>query len=127
MFILLAGTCICLVVISKHLRLTIFLISLGNFSKSSHSHNIKASKFCRSQMESGNFLIFLFPRKLRYLKCFNVPIELDNVSNFETNLERNFVHSVGRYMHLSCRYFKTSEANYLSYISWQLFKIFTLP
>ena len=123
----LAGKRVCLVVISKRLRLTIFLISLGNSSRSSQSNNIKVSKFCKSQMESGNSLIFLFLRKLRYLKCFKVPIELDNISNFETRLERNFVHSVGRYMHLSCRYFKTSEANYLSYISWQLFKIFTLP
>ena len=79
----LAGKRVCLVIISKHLRLTIFLISLGNSSRFTHSNNIEVSKLCRSQMESGNFLIFQFPRKLRYLKCFNVPIELDNISNFE--------------------------------------------
>ncbi|KAM3738936.1 hypothetical protein ACB098_09G167200 [Castanea mollissima] len=79
----LAGKHICFVVITKNLRLTIFLISLGNSSRSSHSFNIKVSKFCRSQMESGNFFIFLFPYKLRYLKCFKVLIELHNVSNVE--------------------------------------------
>ena len=77
------GKHICFVVISKYHRLTIFLISLGNSSIFSHPNNTKVSKFCRSQMESGNFFIFLFPRKLRYLKCFKVLIKLDNVSNIE--------------------------------------------
>ena len=98
----LAGNRVCLVVIVKQLRLTFFLISLGNSSRASQPHNIKVSKFCRSQMESGNFLTFVFPNKLRYLKCFKVPIKLDNVSNFEY-LKFNKCRCLNLKMHVSTK------------------------
>ena len=85
----LAGKRVCFVVISNYLMLTIFLISLGNSSISSHPNYIKVFKFCWAQMESSNFFILLFPCKLRYLKCFKVLIELDNVSNVEYRKFRN--------------------------------------
>ena len=85
----LAGKHIYFVVISNYLMLTIFLISLGNSSISSHPNYIKVSKFCWAQMESSNFFILLFPCKLRYLKCFKVLIELDNISNVEYHKFRN--------------------------------------
>ena len=46
-------------------------------------------------MELGNLLIFLFPRKLRYLKCFKELIKLGKASNLE-----NFKSSSRKYLNL---------------------------
>ena len=89
------GKYFCFVDTNRTLILIIFLISLGNSSSFSHRVSTKVSKFCKSQMELGNFLISLLPPKLRYLKCFKALMELGNTSKHENTKSSNL-----RYLNL---------------------------
>ena len=72
--IIFSGRRFCLVVILSFLRLIRYRNSLGISSSSLHPSNIRVSNFCNLQMDFVSFFILRFPSRLRYLRCFKLPI-----------------------------------------------------
>ena len=84
-----SGRFACDVVTISVLRLTNFLTSFGNSSSFSHSSRTRVCRFCNLKTESGSFLIFLFPLRLRYRKCLRLPNELGNTLKDKSVLSKS--------------------------------------
>ena len=75
---------LCLDIILKCLKPITFPMSLDNSSSLEQSLSIKVFKWYNLQRELGGFLTLLCMSRLKYLRCFRLPMELGNASNLDS-------------------------------------------